>query len=160
MYKETLISCKAKLNEDKTNCDLDIPFPVFHREVVHKDKKYGPYPLPKELDGQTVLALITYSTQERRVRLPDGTEIISVPNSTKDVAKFLGVISSFQTDARVTENWTLTKEDALATSVSTTDKDGKEQIITTKYDGADKLDKAGFYPSECFEKAAEEIVRR
>ena len=148
MYKETLISYKAKLNEDGTNCRLDLAFPIFHQEVVYKGVKYGPYPLPKSLDGETVLALVTYSDTERTVKLPDGTIVVAVPNSTEDVAKCLDKIADFQTDARVTANWTLTKADALATTSMVDD----VQVVE-KYDGIDKSDKYGFYPSACFEKA-------
>jgi len=146
MYKEILIACLLVLNPEGTQAVLDLPFPVFHQEVVHKGVNYGPYPLPKELAGEEVLALVTVSTQERTITLKDKSKVVAVANSEALADKYEGKITDFQKDERVAKNWTLTKAEAFAT-VTTTDKDGKETTVTTLYDGTDKAELAAFYPS-------------
>lgn len=139
-YEDALLICKAKLNEDKTACVLDLPFRIFAQEVICKGVNYGPYPLPKELDGQEVLAAVHYSKRERQ----------DLKDDTAKVEAYAGKITDFQTDARVKAHYTTTKEVAYATR----EKVGEVEV-NTPYSGADKAELAPFCVSDAVMTKAE-----
>lgn len=128
-YEDALLVCKAKLTEDGSQCVLDLPFRIYAQEVVCKGKNYGPYPLPKELDGQEVLAAVHYCKKAR----------LDLTDDTAKVAAFAGRITDFQTDPRVKAHYTTTKQTAYATSEKVGEVETK-----TPYAGADKAELAPF----------------
>lgn len=139
-YEDALLVCKAKLTEDGSQCVLDLPFRIYAQEVVCKGKNYGPYPLPKELDGQEVLAAVHYCKKAR----------LDLTDDTAKVAAFAGRITDFQKDARVKVHYAVTKEVAYATS----EKVGEETVNET-YKGADKAEIAPFCVSRAVMTSAQ-----
>jgi len=145
-YTQKLILCKAALNEDKTSCSLQLPFQVYHQEVVHKGRNYGCYPLPPALDKEEVLAVVSVSTEDLSF-VHDGKTYVQKSNDLAKAEKEAGLITDFQKDARVKTHWAVTKEDYYATHTALGE--------TVKYDGADKADLAQFCVSESFVKHEE-----
>lgn len=164
-YKDYCIICKAKLNDDGTSCVLDVPFTVYRQDVVYKGQRHYGYPLPAELDGEEVMAVVGVSALERTHWI-NGKEVAYTTDDQSTVESFKGVVLDYQNDERVKAHWSVTKAEAYATSAEASERgegelvevsgkveeDGKEVIgqdakTTVLYAGEDKDEIAPFCAS-------------
>lgn len=138
-YEDIVVNCKVVADENG-GYKLDLPFPIYHQEVVHKGKIIGCYPLTADLEGEDVIAVVKVSVEERTQEI-DGKTVIAVPNSKSDAEKYEGLITDYQNDERVKEHWTQTKAETFISIDEDTE-------MVVMYDGEDKDELLEFYNSD------------
>ncbi len=114
-YRDTFVKCNVIA--DDNGLRLDLPFQIYHQTVVENGNNHYCY-LDSNLKDKEVIAYIHYAIKDE-----------------DKVKSFIGYLGNDWTEVQkntdVVKNWTVKKEDALATT---------ENELTVKYDKVDKLD--------------------
>ena len=117
IYKYCYINT-TPIADEQGNAKFDLPFPIYSQTIICDDVNHYCY-LTNDLIGKECLVRIAYDSKDKKL-----------------VESYKGYLGEKWKDVvSKQDKWSLTKADALATSVMVADRE-----VVTKYNGADKLE--------------------